>query len=78
MIVAANIKERKNKSRYQCRLNIANAIHVCRKFLKSLIDETLPNIEQLISGELLPVRAERNVPRNKAIQKPRKFNYRVL
>lgn len=78
MIVTANIKERKNKSRYQCRLNIANAIHICRKFLKSLIDETLPNIEQLISGELLPVRAERNVPRNKSIQKPRKFNYRVL
>lgn len=78
MIVTANIKERKNKSRYQCRINIANAIHICRKFLKSLIDETLPNIEKLISGELLPVRAERNVPRNKSIIKPRKFNYRVL
>lgn len=78
MIVTINIKERKSQSRYPCKLNIANAIHVCRKFLKSLIDETLPNIEQLISGELLPVRAERNVPRNKAILKPRKFNYRVL
>lgn len=78
MIVTMNIKERKNKSRYPCRINIANAIHICRKFLKSLIDETLLNIEQLISGELLPVRAERNVPRNKSILKPRKFNYRVL
>lgn len=78
MIVTANIKERKNNSRYQCKLNIANAINICRKFLKSLIDETLPNIEKLISGELLPVRAERNVPRNKSIIKPRKFNYRVL
>jgi hypothetical protein len=78
MIVTANIKERKNNSRYQYRLNIANAIHICRKFLKLLIDETLPNIEKLISGELLPVRAERKAPRNKSIHQPRKFNYRVV
>lgn len=78
MAVTMNIGGRTTRSRYSCKTNIANAIHVCRRFLKTLIDETPPNIEQLISGELLPVRAERNSPRKRTTKRPRKFNYRVF
>ena len=78
MAVTGSISERKNNSRYSYKLNIANAIHVCRRFLKLLIDETPPDIKQLISGELLPIRPERNSPRNRTTKRPYKFNYRVL
>lgn len=78
MAVAQGIRERKIRSRYACRLNIANAIHVCRRFLKCNVDEAPPDIERLISGELLPIRPDRSSPRKRTTQRPRKFNYRVL
>lgn len=78
MAVTMNIEEKKTCSRYSYKLNITNAIHVCRKFLKLCIDEAPPNIEQLVSGILLPIRPERNSPRKRTTQCPRKFNYRVL
>ncbi|MBD5515513.1 MAG: IS4 family transposase [Lachnospiraceae bacterium] len=77
MAVTSDIGKKKKTARYLYKPNIANAIHVCRRFLKTLTDETPPNVEQLISGELSPVRAERNSPRKQPIIKPRKFNYRV-
>ena len=77
MAVTSNIGKKKETARYLYKPNIANAIHVCRRFLKTLTDETPPNVEQLISGELSPVRAERNSPRKQPVIKPRKFNYRV-
>ena len=77
MAVTLKIGKDKQTSRYLYKPNIANAIHVCRRFLKTLTDETPPNVEQLILRELSPVRAERNSPRKQPIIKPRKFNYRV-
>lgn len=77
MAVTLRIGRKKQTARYLYKPNIANAVHVCRRFLKTLTDETPPNIEQLISGELSPVRAERNSPRKQPVIKPRKFNYRV-
>lgn len=77
MAITSDIGKKKKTARYLYKPNIANAIHVCRRFLKTLTDETPPNVEQLISGELSPVRAERNSPRKQPIIKPRKFNYRV-
>ena len=76
MAVTKNIEERKTNSRYSNKPNITNAIHVCRRFLKLFVDETPPNIEQLISGELLPIRPNRISPRKRTTQRPRKFNYR--
>lgn len=78
MAVAQGICKRENHSQYACRLNIANAIYVCRRFLKSDVNEAPPDIEKLISGELLPIRPDRTSPRKKTTQRPRKFNYRVL
>lgn len=78
MAVTSNIEEKKTHSRYSYKPNIANAIQVCRRFLKMCIDETPPDVEQLISGVLLPIRPDRNSPRKRTTQRPRKFNYRVL
>lgn len=78
MAVTMNIEEKKTCSRYSYKLNIANAIQVCRRFLKLCIDEAPPEIKQLISGILLPVRPNRNSPRKRTAQHTRKFNYRVL
>lgn len=78
MAVTMNIEKKETHCRYSYKLNIANAIQVCRRFLKLCIDETPPNVEQLISGVLLPIRPDRKSPRNKTTQQPRKFNYRVL
>lgn len=76
--VVSGIKKEKTHTRYHYKPNIANAVQVCRKFLKTRIMETLPNIEQLISGVLLPIRPDRINPRKRTTQRPRKFNYRVL
>lgn len=77
MAVTSDAGRKKKTAGYLYKVNIANAIHVCRRFLKKLTDESPPNVEQLISEELSPVRAERNSPRKQPVLKPRKFNYRV-
>lgn len=78
MAVVSNIRNPQNGSRYSYRPNIANAVHVCRRFLKLPGNDTPPNVEQLISGAMLPVRPDRKCPRIRTTQRPRKFNYRVL
>lgn len=78
MSVTLNIGNKKKQSRYSYKPNIANAIQVCRRFLKMCTDETPPNIEWLISGAQLPIRPDRIVSRKRTTQRPRKFNYRVL
>lgn len=78
MIVTKNIGSRETHAKYSYKPNIANAVQVCRRFLKLCIDETSSDAERLISGVLLPIRPNRNHPRNRTTQRPRKFNYRVL
>lgn len=77
MAVTSAAGKKKKSTRYLYKPNIANAIHVCRRFLKMPEGEPPPDIGRLISGELSPVRAERNSPRKKPVIKPRKFGYRV-
>lgn len=77
MTVRKGIEMRKSKSQFPCRLNVTNAIHICRRFLKLSPDETPPNMEELISRELIPVRAERKAPRKSTTKRPRKFCYRI-
>ena len=78
MAVTMNIRKKEPHSRYSYDLNRANAIQVCRRFLKSCINEAPPTIEQLISGVLSPIRPRRNSPRKRTTGRPRKFNYRAL
>lgn len=77
MTVVSNTPKREQTTWYQYYPNVANAIHVCRRFLKKYAGGSPPGLERLIFGELSPVRAERNSPRKQPIIKPRKFNYRV-
>lgn len=78
MAVTMSIGKRETHARYSYKPNLANAIQVCRRFLKLCVDETSRDAERLISGVLLPIRPNRNHPRNRTTQRPRKFNYRVL
>ena len=78
MAVTANIGNRETHAKYSYKPNIANAVQVCRRFLKLCVDETSSDAERLISGVLLPIRPNRNHPRNRTTQRPRKHNYRVL
>ena len=65
---------RKRKLSYQ--LNFTRAIHICRFFL-SLRKEAPPDVEFLISRELLPVRPGRTDPRKVKPQAAVSFLYRV-
>ena len=65
---------RQRKHFYQ--LNYTRAIHICRFFL-SIRKEAPPDVEFLISRELLPVRPGRSDPRKVKFQSVVSFLYRV-
>ena len=65
---------RKRKHSYQ--LNYTRAIHICRFFL-SIRKGAPPDVESLISRELLPVRPGRSDPRKVRFQSAVSFLYRV-
>ena len=65
---------RKQKHSYQ--LNYTRAIHICRFFL-SIRKRAPPDVETLISRELLPVRPGRTDPRKVKSQAAVSFLYRV-
>ncbi len=65
---------KKNKHVYQ--LNYTRAIYICRYFL-SLKEKAPPDIDLLISKELLPVRPGRSDPRKVKFQSAVSFLYRV-
>lgn len=74
--VANLVTKRTCKSRYACRPNITNAIHICCKYLKLCGEMLHRNADFLIARELLPIRPDRSSPRKKSTQRPHKFNYR--
>ena len=65
---------RKRKHSYQ--LNFTRAIHICQSFL-SIRKEAPPDVEFLISRELLPVRPGRSDPRKVKPKAAVSFLYRV-
>ena len=65
---------RKRKLTYQ--LNYTRAIHICRYFF-SLHEKAPPDVENLISRELLPVRPGRSDPRKVKFRSAVSFLYRV-
>ena len=70
----ARQSEQKRKHAYQ--LNYTRAIHICRYFL-TIRKEAPPDVESLISRELLPVRPGRTDPRKVKPQAAVSFLYRV-
>ena len=69
-----NQSNRQRKHIYQ--LNYTRAIHICRFFL-AIRKEAPPDVEFLISRELLPVRPGRSDPRKVKVQSAVSFLYRV-
>ena len=74
MHTIVNQKEGHRKHSYQ--LNYTRAIHICRHFL-SIKKEAPPDVEFLISKELLPIRPGRKDPRKVKVQTAISFLYRV-
>ena len=76
-ITTRTIARQSNQKRKHCyQLNYTRAIHICRFFL-SIRKRAPPDVESLISRELLPVRPGRSDPRKVKFQSAVSFLYRV-
>lgn len=64
-----------NKHVYQ--INYTFAIHICRYFISKMAGKSPPDVEALISKEILPVRPGRHDPRKVDHKKAVSFLYRV-
>ena len=70
------IRQSNRKRKHSYQLNYTRAIHICRFFL-SIRKGAPPDVESLISRELLPVRPGRSDPRKVKPQAAVSFLYRV-
>jgi len=67
----------KAKKRYDYQVNFANAVHVCRRFLR-ICEDMLPcNAENLIRKNVLPIRTGRSFVRKPKFKSAVSFVYRV-
>lgn len=76
IIARVAVRKSNRKKTYLYQLNHTNAIHICRMFL-SIRKEAPPDLDFLISRELLPVRPGRSDPRKVKIRSAVSFLYRV-
>ena len=70
------IRQSNRERKHYYQLNFTRAIHICRFFL-SIRKGAPPDVESLISRELLPVRPGRSDPRKVKFQSAVSFLYRV-
>ena len=70
------MRQSSKKRKYLYQLNYTRAIHICRFFL-TIRKGAPPDVEFLISRELLPVRPGRSDPRKVKFQSAVSFLYRV-
>ena len=59
-------------------VNYTIAIHICRYFISKMAEKSPPDVEALISREILPVRSGRHDPRKVNSQKVVSFLYRAV
>lgn len=71
----AAIEKCTKKHTYQ--VNYTYAIHICRYFISKMAEKSPPDVEALISKEILPVRPGRHDPRKIKPKKAVSFLYRV-
>ena len=71
------ILEKNKIKKHGYQLNYSYAIHICRYYLSLKEEKAPPNIEKLISRELLPIRPNRSAPRRVKAQSAMSFLYRV-
>ena len=74
-IITTSVVVTKKDRKYEYQLNFTRAIHIYKHFIR-IINESPPNVEALISKELLPIRPGRKDPRKVKSQSPISFIYR--
>lgn len=76
-IITMNVAINKCTNKYTYQLNFTFAIHVCRFFISKMAEYSPPDIEAIISKELLPIRPGRHDPRKIVSKHAVSFLYRV-
>lgn len=75
-IITTHIVIEKKETKYSYQVNYAMAIKICHHFLRLHSEESPPDVEGLISSNILPVRPGRNFARQHRFQLPISFSYR--
>lgn len=76
-IITAHVVVTRCTQKYVYQLNYTFAIHICRYFISKMAEKSPPNVEALISKEILPVRPGRHDPRKVTPKKVASFLYRI-
>lgn len=76
-IITANVTITKCTNKHVYQINYTFAIHICRYFISKMAEKSPPDVEALISKEILPVRPGRHDPRKVDHKKAVSFLYRV-
>lgn len=72
-----NVVVTKCTKKYVYQLNYTFAIHICRYFISKMAEKSPPDVEALISKEILPVRPGRYDPCKVTPKKAASFLYRI-
>lgn len=76
-IITAHVSIQKCTTKHTYQINYTFAIHICRYFISKMAEKSPPDVEALISKEILPVRPGRHDPRKVDHKKAVSFLYRV-
>ena len=76
-IITTHITIEKCTKKHTYQVNYTYAIHICRYFISKMAEKSPPDVEALISKEILPVRPGRHDPRKVDHKKAVSFLYRV-
>lgn len=76
-IITAHVTIKKCTQKHVYQINYTLAIHICRYFISKMAEISPPDVEALISKEILPVRLGRHDPRKVDHKKAVSFLYRV-
>lgn len=76
-IITAHVVINKCTQKHVYQVNYTFAIHICRYFISKMAEKSPPDVEALISKEILPVRPGRHDPRKAGYKSAVSFLYRV-
>lgn len=76
-VITAHVTIEKCTKKHTYQRNYTFAIHICRYFISKMAEISLPDVEALISKEILPVRPGRHDSRKVDHKKAVRFLYRV-
>ena len=74
-IITAHVTITKCTNRHVYQINYTFAIHICKYFISKMAEKSPPDVEALISKEILPVRPGRHDPRKVDHKKAVSFLY---